>query len=157
MIHDKALWHDRKRNVLGLPWTFTVYEMTPDKLYVTTGFLNKRDDECRLYRITDMTLTRSLWQRITRTGTIHCDSADKTLGNFDLINIRDAVLVKEKLSDLVEEARHRNRVYARETVDTHGHGPGPGPDGPNGPDLEDEPDHDHFDHLDDIDEHDDNH
>lgn len=129
MIHDKAIWHDRKRNILGLPWTFTIYELTPDKLYVSTGILNTKDDEVRLYRITDLTLTRTFWQRIIGTGTIHCDSADKTLGNFDIVNIRDCKVVKEKLSDLVEDARHRNRVYARESVDMHGgHGPGPAPD-----------------------------
>lgn len=139
MIHDKAIWHDRKRNALGLPWTFTIYELTPDKLYVSTGILNTKDDEVRLYRITDLTLTRTLWQRIIGTGTIHCDSADKTLGNFDIVNIRDSKVVKEKLSDLVEDARHRNRVYARESVDMHGgHGPGP-----EGPDMDDADLHDH--------------
>lgn len=125
MIHSKAIWHDRKRNCIGLPWTFTIYELTPDKLYVSTGIFNTKDDECRLYRITDLTLTRTFWQRIIGTGTIHCDSADKTLGNFDIVNIRDAKAVKEKLSDLVEDARMRSRVYARESVD-HGHGPGAG-------------------------------
>lgn len=132
MIHNNAIWHDRKRNCLGLPWTFTIYELTPEKLYVSTGILSTKDDECRLYRITDITLTRTLWQRIIGTGTIHCDSADRTLGNFDIENIKDSKVIKEKLSDLVEDARQRNRVYARESVDNHGHGPGMEMDDPHG-------------------------
>ncbi len=74
MKHTDVLWHDRKRNFLGLPWTFTVYELTRNRLFLQTGFLNQREDEVRLYRITDLTLTRSLWQRIIGTGTIHIDS-----------------------------------------------------------------------------------
>lgn len=116
MNHSNVIWHDRKRNAMGLPWTFTIYELTPDKLYINTGFFNSREDEVRLYRITDLTLTRSLWQKIIGTGTIHCDSADKTMKNFDLVNIHDAAKVKEQLSELVENSRQKNRVYARENM-----------------------------------------
>lgn len=141
MTHAKTIWHERKRNVFGLPWTFTVYELTQDKLYINTGLFNSREDEVRLYRITDLTLTRSLWQKITGTGTIHCDSADKTMKNFDIINIRNAGEVKEKLSDLVEDARQKNRVYARESMDAHG--PMRDSDGDGIPDeMEHEPDYD---------------
>ena len=108
MKHTDVLWHDRKRNFLGLPWTFTVYELTRNRLFLQTGFLNQREDEVRLYRITDLTLTRSLWQRIIGTGTIHIDSSDKTLANFDLKNIRDSGNIKEQLSNLVEIARREN-------------------------------------------------
>ncbi len=136
MKHTDVLWHDRKRNFLGLPWTFTVYELTRNRLFLQTGFLNQREDEVRLYRITDLTLTRSLWQRIIGTGTIHIDSSDKTLANFDLKNIRNSGDIKEQLSNLVEVARRENHVYARESLDTmpgfaspdENHGPA-GPEG----------------------------
>ena len=67
---SRIIWHDRKRNGLGLPWTFTVYDLSEDRLFVTTGILNKREDEVRLYRVVDTTLTRSLWQRIIGTGCV---------------------------------------------------------------------------------------
>ena len=119
MKHTDVLWHDRKRNFLGLPWTFTVYELTRNRLFLQTGFLNQREDEVRLYRITDLTLTRS-----------------KTLANFDLKNIRNSGDIKEQLSNLVEVARRENHVYARESLDTtpgfaspdENHGPA-GPEG----------------------------
>ena len=66
MSKRAVVWEDRKRNFLGLPWTFTKYTLTPERLFINTGFLNSREDEVRLYRITDMTLTRSLWQKITK-------------------------------------------------------------------------------------------
>ncbi len=103
---SRIIWHDRKRNGLGLPWTFTVYDLSEDRLFVTTGILNKREDEVRLYRVVDTTLTRSLWQRIIGTGTIHLDTADKTMKNFDITNVKNANDVKEELAQLVEDDNH---------------------------------------------------
>ena len=136
MKRKDKVWEDRKRNFLGLPWTFTKYTLTPERLFISTGFLNSREDEVRLSRITDMTLTRSLWQKITGTGTIHCDSADQTMRNFDIKNVKHPIETREQLSELVEESRRKNRVYTRETMMTGG---GPGiPGGPmmEGPDME---------------------
>ena len=116
MRHKNAVWHDRKRNFLGLPWTFTVYELDENRLFIDTGLLNTKEDEVRLYRITDITLTRSLWQKITGTGTLHCDSADQTMKNFDIKNVKESIRVRETLSDYVEKARLRSRVYAHENV-----------------------------------------
>lgn len=132
------IWHDRKRNFLGLPWTFTVYEFSNDRFFVDRGLINSREDEVRLYRITDVFLTRSLWQKIIGTGTIHVSSADHSLGNFEIINIKDSMKIKEQLSALVETSRQQNRVYTRENMNTGGpgFGPGPGPDFGPGPDHE---------------------
>nr|WP_027872242.1 PH domain-containing protein [[Eubacterium] cellulosolvens] len=121
MKHKGVIWKDRKRNFLGLPWTFTVYTMAEDRLFVDTGLLTSREDEVRLYRITDLSLTRSLWQRIIGTGTIHCTSADPTLGNFDLTNIKKPHETKEKISRLVEKARAKAKVYMREDMHSGHH------------------------------------
>ena len=128
MKRKNVIWHDRKRTkILGLPWTFTVYNLTEDRLYIDTGLFNSREDEVRLYRIMDFSLTRNLWQRLIRTGTIHVISADRTMKNFDIKNIRKSREVKEMLSEAVEKARRENRVYAREDM----HTPSDGPGGPN--------------------------
>ena len=64
------LWSARKRNALGLPWTFTKYAFTEDRLFVTTGLLKTVEDEVRLYRILDISLSRTLLQKIFGMGTI---------------------------------------------------------------------------------------
>ncbi|MBQ7534506.1 MAG: PH domain-containing protein [Stomatobaculum sp.] len=115
------VWKDRKRNFLGLPWSFTEYSMTEDRLFIRKGFLNKTYDEVRLYRVRDTSLTRSLFQRITHTGTIHLTTSDMSLGNFDLKNITDSEKVNELLSNLVDEARKKNRVFAREDMSVTEH------------------------------------
>ncbi len=113
-MEQNFVWKDRKRIWCGLPWTFTKYELNSDKLVIKTGFFNQNHDEVRLYRILDISLRRSLLQRIFGLGTIRCNSVDKTMKNFEITNIKNSERVKDQLSDLVEESRRSNRVSSRE-------------------------------------------
>ena len=114
---EKELWSDRKRVLfLGLPLSFTTYRLTSNRLFINSGLLTQKQDEVRLYRITDVSLTRTLVQRIFGLSTIHCNSSDKTLGNFSIINVKDGENVKELLSQTVEEERVARRVYTRENM-----------------------------------------
>ena len=114
---NNFLWHDRKRNCLGLPWTFTTYTLTDKKLLIKSGLLNQKEEEIRLYRIMDVTLNRSLMERMVGTGTIHCCSADKSTPEFDIVHVRDAARVRELLSDQIEAERGARRVGMREFMD----------------------------------------
>lgn len=114
MERPGVVWQDRKRIIFGLPWTFTKYVLTKEKLLIQTGILNTKEEEVRLYRIMDVTLRRSLGQRLFGLGTIHCCSADKSTPEFDIKWIPDSDAVKEKLSDLVEAERMAKRVSSRE-------------------------------------------
>ena len=107
-------WRERKRIWCGLPWTFTVYSMSEDRLFIDKGVFTKTQDEIRLYRILDVSLKRTLGQRIFGMGTIHICSSDKTMKDFDLINIKNSKDVKEMLSECVEEQREKKRVVSRE-------------------------------------------
>ena len=109
-----AVWQERKRIIFALPWTFTKYILTKEKLLIQTGILNTREEEVRLYRIMDVTLRRSLIQRLFGLGTIHCCSADKSTPEFDIQWIPNSAQVKEQLSDLVEAERMAKRVSSRE-------------------------------------------
>lgn len=110
----EIIWHDRKRIFCGLPWTFTKYSLTKDRLFIETGLFNYKQNETRLYRILDLQLTRSFIQRIFGLGTIKVCSSDKALGNFDIKNIKLSSNVKELLSVNIEEQRQKNRVSSRE-------------------------------------------
>lgn len=112
------LWEDRKRNWLGLPWTFTRYSLDPERFYLDKGILTSTSDEVRLYRITDISLERTLWQKIIGTGTIHVSSSDKSLHNFSIVNVKRPDEVRELLSHHVEKQREAKRVYARENMVT---------------------------------------
>ena len=115
------LWQSRKRNWLGLPWSFTKYRLDQERLYIQRGLFTTVEDEVRLYRITDVTLRRSFGQKLFGMGTIHCDSSDATMQNFDIRNVKHAKEVKDMLSELVDQSRMRNRVYTSESVNGRPH------------------------------------
>jgi uncharacterized membrane protein YdbT with pleckstrin-like domain len=114
---SEILWQDRKRTIFGLPWSFTRYFITDEKVLLDIGFLSRTEEEIRLYRITDVTLKRSFGERIFGLGTIHCCSGDKSTPEFDIKHIKNSRETKEMLSDLVEKARNERRVTVREFVD----------------------------------------
>ena len=121
MEKTEYIWQDRKRIIFGLPWTFTVYRLVKDKLLIETGFLSKKQEEIRLYRIMDLTLHRPIGQRIWGLGTIHCCTADKSTPDFDILKIKDAERVKNLISDMVEQQREEKRISAREFMVDHDH------------------------------------
>ena len=115
-LPSNTVWSDRKRTLFGLPWSFTRYILTDDKLLIIKGFLKQSEEEIRLYRILDMSLSRGLMERIDGVGTIHCCSSDKTASEFDIKRIKDSRKVKEMLSDLVEKQRISRGVTVREDM-----------------------------------------
>lgn len=122
-VSTDILWKDRKRILfLGLPWSFTRYSVSNDRFFISRGFLNVKDDEVRLYRIMDISLERSFLQRIVGLGTIKVCSGDKTMGDFEIKNIKKPKSTKELLSELVEKQRDVKRVVNRENmIDGHEH------------------------------------
>ena len=115
-LPKNTVWKDRKRTIFGLPWSFTRYILTDEKLLIIKGLIHQTEEEIRLYRILDMSLTRTLFQRIDGVGTIHCCSSDKTASEFDIIRIKNPREVKTILSDLVEKQRVAHGVNIREDM-----------------------------------------
>jgi len=111
------LWKDRKR-YFGLPLSFTRYSLSEDRLFISVGFLNIKDDEILLYRVRDIDTSRSLWQRLFGVGTVTVMSSDKTMPTLVLKNIKDPVFVKELLHKQVEEMKIKRRVRVGEIMTT---------------------------------------
>ena len=109
------LWKDRKR-YFGLPLSFTRYSLSDDRLFISVGFLNIKDDEILLYRVRDIDTSRSLWQRIFGVGTVTVISSDKTMPTLVMQNVKDPVFVKELIHKQVEEMKIRRRVRVGEIM-----------------------------------------
>lgn len=107
--HDKVLWSDRKR-YFGLPISFTKYEVSEDRLFMTTGFLNLKYEEILLYRVRDLTLSRSFGQRLFGVGTIKVSSSDKSNSELYVQSVKDPAAVKELIHQQVEDMKIRRRV-----------------------------------------------
>ena len=114
-ITIEYLWKDRKR-YLGMPISFTRYAMSEDRLFISVGLLNIKDDEVLLYRVRDIDTSRTLWQRLFGVGTVNILSSDKTMPNLVLKNVKDPVFVKELIHTQVEEMKIRRRVRLGEIM-----------------------------------------
>ena len=110
---DEILWQDRKR-YLGLPISFTRYSFDENRFYLKKGLLNVVSDEILLYRILDITLRRSIWQRMFGVGTIILSTADQTLPTMKIESVKDCERVFRALSNIVEKERNEKRVLGKE-------------------------------------------
>ena len=116
-ITIKYLWKDKKR-YFGMPISFTWYQLSEDRLFLSEGFLNIKDDEILLYRVRDIATTRSLWQRLFGVGSVTVVSSDKTMPTLVLKNVKDPVMVKELIHKQVEEMKIQRRVRFGEIMTT---------------------------------------
>ena len=123
------IWKDRKR-YFGMPISFTRYALSEDRLFLSQGFLNIKDDEILLHRVRDIDTSRNLWQRLFGVGTVVVMSSDKSMPSLVLRNIKNPVDVKELIHEQVEEMKIRRRVRVGEIMTTD-------MDGDGEPDLED--------------------
>ena len=116
---EDMLWKDRKRH-LGLPISFTKYSLSggeAHRIFRETGLFNLKEEEVLLYRVRDITLTRSFFQRIFGVGTVSLHSSDKTTPTLDLVNISKSKDVKELIFSKVEQAKANRRMRTTELLD----------------------------------------
>lgn len=109
------LWKDRKR-FLGMPLSFTRYSLSEDRLFLSVGFFSIKDEELLLYRVKDISVTRTFWQQIFGVGSVLIASADKTTPALLLKNIKNPIKVKELLHAQVEEMKLRRRMRVGEML-----------------------------------------
>ena len=109
MANIDYIWKDRKR-YFGLPLSFTRYAVSEDRLFFSKGLLNIKDEEILLYRVRDLSVSRSLGQRLFGVGSIMVTSSDKSQPTLLIQNIKDPVAVKELIHTQVEEMKIRRKV-----------------------------------------------
>jgi uncharacterized membrane protein YdbT with pleckstrin-like domain len=106
---DSVLWSDRKR-YFGLPLSFTTYAVSKDRLFQSAGILNLKYEEILLYRVRDISLSRSFGQRLFGVGSITVTSSDKSRPVLVIQNVKDAAAVKELIHQQVEEMKISRRI-----------------------------------------------
>lgn len=109
------LWNDRKR-ILGMPLSFTKYSLSKDRIFVKTGLFTSKYEEVVLYRVRDLSLSRSLWQKLFGVGSVTIQSSDKSMPTLVLKNIKKSFEVKELLHACIEEMKKERRMRIGEIV-----------------------------------------
>jgi len=102
---------ERKRTLFfGLPLSYTKYTISEEKLTITSGFLSITEDEAFMYKIQDVRLTKSFWERIFKLGTITCYTGDTTHPKLILEHIKRPGIIKDFILYASEEARRKRRT-----------------------------------------------
>lgn len=115
---NEVVISERKRWVfLGLPFTFTKYTVNHKKIIIDSGFFTSYQNEILLYRVLDVTLRRTLMQKIFGLGTVIVKSKDKTSPELSVTNIRHPKLFMDTLSELVEDDKNRKNLRHNEMID----------------------------------------
>ncbi len=115
---NNLIMKERKRWLFfGIPWTFTKYSIWTKKLIIEQGLFRSVENEILLYRIVDMTYSRTLFQKIFKLGTLVVNASDKTTPILVIKNIKHSREFKEKLSEMVEKDRIRMKMRQSEFVD----------------------------------------
>ena len=70
-------YKERKRwTLFGLPFTFTEFYIYDNDIQIRAGLLDSNEDDCYMYRITDVKLKQSLFQKMFGLGTVECYTSD---------------------------------------------------------------------------------
>lgn len=108
------LWSDKARWA-GLPVLFTRYSMTDETIYVYRGLLFTTEDRLLLYRVLDIRVGRTLFNRILGTGTVVLYAADATEPALVMKGIKNPHEVADLVQRLAEDARARVGIRGTET------------------------------------------
>lgn len=109
-----------KKRILffGLPWTFTGYTVAEEVINVKAGLLKTVEDDCYMYKVTDVKLETSLMERIFKLGTVVCYTGDTTDQVLKLIHIKNARAVKDFILEQSEKQRMKRRTLNTQSINS---------------------------------------
>lgn len=112
-------FEERKRILFfGLPWTFTKYTVQEDMINIRAGLLKTVEDDCYMYKVTDVKLETSLVERIFKLGTVICYTSDTTHQILKLIHIKNARGVKDFILEQSEAQRMKKRTLTTQSLNS---------------------------------------
>lgn len=119
-LNDVILSERKRWTFFGLPFTFTKYSITHKKIIIQSGLLTSLENEILLYRVMDLSLRRTLFQKMFGLGTVIISSRDKTSPELEVTNIKNSKLFMDTVSELVEEDKLRRNVRHGEVMENNG-------------------------------------
>ena len=91
-----------------------VYEVTTERIKLTTGLLTKCTEELELYRVKDTALVEPLLARLFSAGHLVVTTNDASSPSMTLEAVPQAAALREEIRKCVEACRDRKRVRVSE-------------------------------------------
>ncbi len=102
--------------LFGLPWTFTKYEIRDNDFTIIKGFFTVSENDCYMYKISDVEITRSFMQRLAGLSTIILYTSDVTDRTIVMKNIKHGKEIKDFILQASESARLRRRTVSMQNI-----------------------------------------
>src|SRR5690554_4664520 len=101
-----VLWKDRKR-FWGMPLSFTRYSVVESpgswvKVFYEIGLLSTKIEEVHVYRIFDISIRQSVFDKMFGVGTVILHCKDMSMARLYLAKIKNPFQVRDLITDLVE-------------------------------------------------------
>lgn len=96
-----------------------VFELTSERLRVTSGVINQKIEEIELYRVKDNQMIRPWWMRLTGLSSIVLETSDRGLPNLTIPAVHGGVELREQLRKQVEIVRDQKRVREMDFDEAH--------------------------------------
>jgi uncharacterized membrane protein YdbT with pleckstrin-like domain len=96
-------------------WSYLVvrnerFELTTERLRVSTGVINHQIDEIELYRVKDTFMMRPWWMRMTGLTSVSLETSDRSMPKLVIPAIHGGLEMRELLRKQVEIQRDKKRV-----------------------------------------------
>jgi uncharacterized membrane protein YdbT with pleckstrin-like domain len=86
------------------------YEVTSERVKLTTGLFSRRTTEVELYRVRDYSVVEPFWLRLVGCGNVVLVTSDRTTPQFVLQAVPHAARLKDQIRAHTERMRQRRGV-----------------------------------------------
>lgn len=86
------------------------YEITSERVKITTGLLSRKTSELELYRVRDYSVVEPFWLRLVGCGDVVLVTSDRTTPHFVLRAVPHARELKDQIRTQTERMRQRRGV-----------------------------------------------
>lgn len=97
---------------------YRVYELSSERLHVTTGIFSRVTNSLELYRVRDISVYRPLLLRLSGLGTVVLETTDETTPRLAVEAVRDPFALRDQIRTHVERCRLAKGVRQLDVQDT---------------------------------------